>query len=131
MPDSSPKREQQEKARLEKLSAICLALPQAVREDQLSHASFRVSKKVFAYYLNNHHGDGIVSVCGKVLSGDNESIIAANPRKFIMPAYIGPRGWVGLRLDRPTVDWSEVKELVRGSYAQIAPKRLVKLLGEI
>ena len=129
MPDSGPKREQQEKARLEKLSAICLALPQAVRENQLSHASFRVSKKVFAYYLNNHHGDGIVSVCCKVLPGDNESLIAANPQKFIMPAYIGPRGWVGLRLDRPTVDWSEVKELVRGSYAQIAPKRLVKLLG--
>ena len=31
-----------------------------------------------------------------------------------MPAYIGPRGWVGLRLDRSTVDWSEVKELVQG-----------------
>ena len=104
------------------------ASPGRTREPAF-HASFRVSKKVFAYYLNNHHGDGIVSVCCKVLSGDNESLIAANPQKFIMPAYIGPRGWVGLRLDRPTVDWSEVKELVHGSYAQIAPKRLVKLLG--
>lgn len=112
--------------RLKKLSAICLALPHAVREDKSSHASFTVSKKVFAYYLNNHHGDGIVSVCCKVLPGDNERLVAANPRKFIMPAYIGPRGWVGLRLDRSTVDWTEVKELVQGSYEQTAPKRMLK-----
>jgi hypothetical protein len=117
--------------RLKKLSAICLALPAAVREDKDSHASFTVSKKVFAYYLNDHHGDGIVSICCRVLAGDNERLIAANPRKFYMPAYIGPRGWVGLRLDRPTVDWTEVTELVRGSYAQTAPKRLLKLLEEV
>lgn len=121
----------QDKARLKKLSAICLALPEATREDQGSHASFRVGKKVFAYYLNDHHGDGIVSVCCKALPGDNERLIASNPRKFYMPAYIGPRGWVGLRLDRPTVDWREVKELVQGSYIQTAPKKLVKLLAEI
>jgi hypothetical protein len=101
-----------------------------VREDKNSHASFTVSKKVFAYYLNNHHGDGIVSVCCKALPGDNERLIAANPRKFYMPDYIGPRGWVGLRLDRPTVDCAEVRELVQGSYAQTAPKRLLKLLEE-
>jgi len=131
MPDAATKRERLEKDRLEKLSAICLALPQAVRENQLSHASFRAAKKVFAYYLNNHHGDGIVSVCCKVLPGDNVRLITANPQKFIMPAYIGPRGWVGLRLDRPTVDWAEVKELVHGSYAETVPKRLLKLLEEI
>jgi predicted DNA-binding protein (MmcQ/YjbR family) len=116
--------------RLKKLSATCLALPQAAREDQGSHAAFRVGKKVFAYYLNDHHGDGIVSICCKVLPGDNGRLIAANSRKFYMPAYIGPRGWVALRLDRPTVDWSEVKELVHGSYMQTAPKRLLKLLEE-
>lgn len=116
--------------RLKKLSAICLALPQAVREDQGSHASFRVGKKVFVYYLNDHHGDGIVGFCCKALPGDNERLIASNPRKFYMPAYVGPRGWVGLRLDRPTVDWSEVKELVQLSYMQTAPKRLLKLLEE-
>jgi predicted DNA-binding protein (MmcQ/YjbR family) len=116
--------------RLKKLSAICLALPEAVRVDKGSHASFAVSKKIFAYYLNDHHGDRIVSICCKVLAGDNERLTASNPRKFYMPAYIGPRGWVGLRLDRPTVDWAEVTELVRGSYAQTAPRRLLKLLEE-
>jgi predicted DNA-binding protein (MmcQ/YjbR family) len=131
MPDVRKKRARLQKDRLDKLSEICLTLPQAVRENQLSHATFRVAKKVFAYYLNNHHDDGIVCVCCKVLPGDNERLIAANPQKFIMPAYIGPRGWVGLRLDRPTLDWDEAKELVRGSYAQTAPKKLFQLLKEI
>lgn len=118
------------KERFETLSRICLALPGTTREAMGSHAAFRVSKKVFVYYLNDHHGDGIVSFCCKVLPGDNERLIDSNPRKFYMPAYVGPRGWVALRLDRPSVDWSEVKELVRGSYEQIAPKKLLRLLSE-
>lgn len=113
-----------------KLSAICLALPEAVRADQGDHADFRVGKKVFAYYLCDHHGDGIISICCKVLPGENERLIAANPRKFYMPAYVGPRGWVGLRLDRPTVDWAEVKELVVGSYLQTAPKKLARMVED-
>ena len=119
-----------DKERLKRLSAICLALPEAVREDQGSHAAFRVAKKVFVYYLNDHHGDGIVGFCCKALPGDNQRLIASNPRKFYMPAYVGPRGWVGLRLDRPSVDWSEVTELVRLSYLQTAPKKLVRLMDQ-
>lgn len=114
--------------RLSRLAGICLALPCATREEMNGHASFRVAKKVFAYYLNDHHGDGIISVCCKVLPGDNERLIEANPHKFHLPAYIGPRGWVGLRLDRATVDWREVSELVRGSFAQIAPKKLAAMM---
>jgi predicted DNA-binding protein (MmcQ/YjbR family) len=114
--------------RLVRLSEICLTLPATVREDKGDHAAFLVAKKVFAYYLNNHHGDGIVSVCCKVLPDDNKRLVEANPRNFYMPAYIGPRGWVGLRLDHPSVDWTEVKEIVLGSYSQVAPQRLLKLL---
>jgi hypothetical protein len=116
------------RGRLDKLSHICLSLPRAVREDKGSHSAFTVSKKVFAYFLNDHHGDGIVGLWCKVLPGDNARLIAANPQKFYMPAYVGPRGWVGLRLDGRTVDWAEVKELVRGSYAQTAPKSLARIV---
>jgi hypothetical protein len=114
--------------RLEKLAKICMALPGASKEAMHGHVAFKVGKKTFAYYLNDHHGDGIVSVCCKVLSGDNDRLIDGNPRKFYMPAYIGPRGWVALRMDRATVDWSEVQELLRGSYEQMAPKKLVRQL---
>lgn len=113
--------------RLARLMKICLALPEAIQESAARHATFLVRKSVFAYYLNDHHGDGIVSVCCKVLPGDNEALVAAHPAKFYMPAYIGPRGWVALRLDVSGLDWNEVAELVVTSYKLIAPKRLALL----
>jgi hypothetical protein len=113
--------------RLVRLMKICLALPEAIAEPAARHATFQVRKAVFAYYLNDHHGDGIVSVCCKVLPGDNEALVAAHPAKFYLPAYIGPRGWVALRLDVSGLDWSEVAELVVGSYKLVAPKRLALL----
>jgi predicted DNA-binding protein (MmcQ/YjbR family) len=111
-----------------RLAEICLALPAVTREDKGDHSSFLVANKVFAYSLNNHHGDKIISVCCKVLPDDNKRLVEGNPRKFYIPAYIGPRGWVGLRLDLVTVDWTEVKELVLGSYSQVAPQKFLKLL---
>ena len=54
-----------EDRRLARLSRICLALPEAARELHGEHAGFLVRKKIFAYFLNNHHGDGIVAVTGK------------------------------------------------------------------
>src|ERR1035437_5259977 len=113
--------------RLARLMKICLALPEAIQEPASRHATFLVREHVFAYYLNDYHGDGIVSVCCKVLPGDNEAPVAAQPAKFYLPAYIGPRGWVALRLDVSGLDWNEVVELVVGSYKLIAPKRLALL----
>ena len=114
--------------RLSLLSEICLALPETTRELRGDHASFRVRKKVFAYFLNNHHGDGIVAICGKTLPGDHNVLVASDPVKYYLPAYIGPRGWVGLRLDFGKVDWDEVRELVTGSYLQTAPRKLATLV---
>jgi hypothetical protein len=109
---------------LDRVTRICLALPEAGSERKGDHAIFSVRKKVFAYFLNSHHGDGVVSICGKTLPGDHNALVASDPVKFYLPAYIGPRGWVGLRLDVGKVDWDEVRELVTGSYLRTAPKTL-------
>ena len=114
--------------RLDALTKICLALPETRREDKESHCAFLVGKKTFAYYLNNHHDDNIVSVCCKVLPGENQFLVQSDPGRFYLPAYIGSRGWIALRMDLATLNWSELKELIRGSYLQMAPKRLVALL---
>ena len=116
-----------EDRRLTRLSKICLALPEATRQDSGSHAAFMVRKKTFAYFLNDHHGDGIVSIACKALPGDNAALAAAQPGRFYLPAYIGPRGWVALRLDVGEIDWQEVRELATGSYRLIAPKRLTTI----
>ena len=117
-----------EDSRLVRVSQICLALPETSREVHGKHASFLVKKKIFAYFLNDHHGDGIVAITGKALPGDNHVLVAAQPKRFYLPAYIGPRGWVALRLDIGKIDWAEVAELVAGSYRLVAPKKLAELV---
>ena len=107
---------------LDGVTKIALALPGAECEKKGDHAIFRVKKKVFAYFLNSHHGDGIVSICGKTLPGDHTALVASAPKKFYLPAYIGPRGWVGLRLDVGKIDWEEVGELLKGSYMMTVPR---------
>jgi hypothetical protein len=110
--------------RLVRLTEIALGLPEATRQICGSHAQFLVRKKTFAYFLDDHHGDGIVAVTGKVLAGDNKALAEAQPDRFYLPAYIASKGWVALRLDVGKVDWDEVRELLLGSYMLIAPKRL-------
>jgi predicted DNA-binding protein (MmcQ/YjbR family) len=118
----------QEDERLVRVTKICLGFPHAEREAMGSHAGFKVKKKTFAYFLNDHHGDGIVGMWCKVLPGDNASLIKADPKRFYMPAYVGSRGWVGLRLDGKRIDWDEVAELARGSYQLVAGKMLAALV---
>jgi predicted DNA-binding protein (MmcQ/YjbR family) len=112
----------------ERLTKICKALPGAEHVDQGDHTIYRVRGKVFAYYLDDHHGDGIVSVCVKSERGENVDRARLDPERFYLPAYIGPRGWFGMRLDRGRVPWSEVAEIVERSYRLTAPKTLLKSL---
>jgi len=114
--------------RLTRLTEIALALPDATRQIYGSHAQFLIRKKTFAYFLDNHHGDGIVAVTCKVLPGENTALVAAQPRRFYLPAYLASKGWVALRLDVGNVDWSEVRELLLASYMLVAPKRLAERL---
>ena len=118
-----------EDPRLSRLTNIALIFPETARQIYGSHAQFLVRKKTFAYFLDNHHDDGIVAVACKVLPGDNKALAEAQPRRFYLPAYIGPRGWVALRLDVGKVDWEEVRELLLSSYTLIAPKRLAALMA--
>ena len=115
-----------EDSRLARLTEIALALPEATRQIYGSHAQFLVRKRTFAYFLDNHHGDGIVAVTCKVLPGDNKALVEAQPARFYLPDYLASKGWVALRLDMGKVDWGEVRELLSGSYALIAPKRLAE-----
>jgi predicted DNA-binding protein (MmcQ/YjbR family) len=112
-----------------KVIAICHALPEVTVEEQ-QHVTFRVRGKTFAYYLDDHHGDGRVALNCKAAPNENQELVASEPERFFIPAYLGSRGWVGLYLDLPSVDWDEVSELVRESYVLIAPKRLGRMVAD-
>jgi predicted DNA-binding protein (MmcQ/YjbR family) len=112
----------------ERVTAICRALPAVAHQDEGDHTIYRVRGKVFAYFLDDHHGDGVVSVCVKAERGENVDRARLEPERFYLPAYIGPRGWFGMRLDRGRVPWAEVAEVVERSYRLTAPKTLLKKL---
>jgi len=112
--------------RLEKVSAICMKLPQVERKQGGDYADFRVRGKVFCYFLDNHHGDGIVAVCCKTALGENVDRVLREPTRYYLPAYIGPRGWFGLRLDLPAIDWRKVTAAIESSYRLAAPQKLLQ-----
>jgi phosphoribosylglycinamide formyltransferase-1 len=111
-----------------RVTQICDALPAAEHVDHGDHSIYRVRGKVFAYFLDDHHGDGIVAVCVRSERGENVDRARLDPERFYLPAYIGPRGWFGMRLDRGRVAWREVAEIIERSYRLTAPKTLLKRL---
>jgi hypothetical protein len=119
---------------LARLRKICLELPES--SERLSHgeATFFVGAKqgrggkVFAMFSNDHHGDGIVAFVCPAAPGAQAMLIEANPDVFYRPPYVGPAGWIGVRLDTGDVDWDEVAELVEESFRLVAPKRALRAL---
>ena len=113
-----------------RIRKICSSFPEAEVTEHGRHLGFKVRKKTFAYYLDDHHGDGIEGLVCKALPGEQKILIASDPEKFYSPAYLGPKGWIGIRLDLGSVDWKEIEEFAVDSYRLIAPKRLAASVGE-
>jgi phosphoribosylglycinamide formyltransferase-1 len=112
-------------AALKRVTRVCLSLPEATVESATGqHHAFRVRGRTFAYFLDHHHGDGRVAITVKAAPGEQGRLVAAAPERFFVPAYLGARGWVGLRFDVGAVDWAETERLLRDSYAFTAPRRL-------
>lgn len=112
---------------LDRLRAICLALPDAT--ERLSHGEptwFVRGKRVFAMFADHHHNDILGFWC-PAPPGAQDVMVASAPGRFFVPPYVGHRGWLGVRLDVP-VDWDEVAFLVTQAYRMVAPRQLVALL---
>lgn len=117
-------------ALLERLCTLALALPESYQKPSHGTQAFGVEGgKMFAYFQQNHHGDGITAVLVRT-GGEEEQamLIESDPELYYRPAYLGPAGWVGIRLDRPPVDWGHIEQWLGKSWRRAAPKRLTKLL---
>ncbi len=113
--------------RLKKLLGLAEALPEIEISGE-QHLAFRIRKKTVAYYLDDHHGDGIVSLCCKATPEQQKSLLAEDPELYYVPAYLGSRGWVAIRLDRPKAEWGRVADLLFEAYRAQAPQRLARQL---
>ncbi len=112
---------------LERLRAICLALPEATEKEAWGQATFRVRNKMFGMYVDNLHHDGRAALWCKAPMGVQEILVGAAPTRFFVPPYVGRNGWVGVRLTGD-IDWDEIADLVADSYRMTAPKRLLARL---
>ena len=113
------------------VAEACLGLPET--EEILSHGSpnFRIIKgKVFATFTVNHHGDGRIALWLAASAATQDHLVRSEPRHFFVPPYLGPRGWLGLRLDKG-ISWKRVGALVQDAYQCVAPARLIARLGKL
>ncbi len=110
---------------LERLRAICLALPETSERPSHGAPSFFVrEKKCFLMLLDDHHGDGRFAIWCAAPPGNQELFIAANAARFFRPPYVGHRGWLGVELNAG-VDWDEFEGIVEDAFASVAPKSLL------
>lgn len=117
-------------APLPKLRALALALPEAA--EKLSHGSpgfFVQGGKFFAYFSDNHHGNGITALLVQTSGIEEQAmLIEQDPDVYFRPAYFGPSGWVGINLEANDLDWDAVAGWLKRSWQKAAPKKLLRLV---
>lgn len=111
---------------LERIRALCLALPDAHEVEAWGEPTFRVKNKLFAMYASsaNHHGAGRAGVWIKSAAVTQDMLVRAEPARYFVPPYVGKSGWVGAYLDKRP-DWETITDLLRDAYRMTAPKKLL------
>ncbi len=105
-----------------------MSLPEAT--ERVSHgepAWFVRDKRLFVTLSDHHHDDRLGFWCAAP-PGAQQDYVARDPIRYFVPKYVGGRGWLGVYLDVPDIDWGEVEELVEDAYRTVAPRRLAAQL---
>lgn len=112
---------------LDRLRRIVLRWPET--SERLSHGAptFWGGRKTFATFHVDHHGDGRVAVWCRAPDGLQQELVRTEPGTFFVPPYVGPKGWLGIRLDGD-IDWGLVAHLLERGYRMVAPKRAIDAL---
>jgi predicted DNA-binding protein (MmcQ/YjbR family) len=105
--------------RLEKLRAICLALPGASEKIAWGDPTWRIKDKIFAMQKGNYDG-GRPSVWLKAADGIQAALVDADEAAYFVPPYVGKKGWIGVYLDGRKLDWGRLADLIEESHRLIA-----------
>lgn len=118
-----------EDALLDRLREIIETWPETI--EKLSHGSptWWGGRKTFATFHNGSYDRGVPAVWFLAPEGAQEALVSSDPDRFYRPKYLGPRGWVGMRLHE-AVDWSEVRAHLLRGYRMVAPKRALAALED-
>lgn len=107
---------------LARLRKICLGLPDTEEKIAWGEPTFRVHGKLFAMFANNHHGDGRIAVWCNGPLGAQQDLVAADPKHFFVPPYVGVGGWIGIRLDTKLANGA-LAALIEQGYRTTEEKR--------
>ena len=111
---------------LRRIREICLGLRETSERPSHGAPTFFIrDKRAFLMVLTDHHGDGRFAIWCAAPPGMQAVLVEADPQRFFRPAYVGHRGWLGVRLDRG-VDWDEIAGIAEDAYATVAPPNLLK-----
>lgn len=115
---------------LDRVRALAMALPEADEVSSHGMPCFGIVKgKKFAYFTEDHHGDGKTALLVKISGAEEQAmLIELDDDRYYRPAYFGD-GWVGIRLDLGDTDWDAIGEWLRKSWLAVAPKKLAGLMG--
>jgi predicted DNA-binding protein (MmcQ/YjbR family) len=111
---------------LDRLRALCLALPEVT--EKLSHGepAWFVRGKPFVMFADHHHDDRVAFWCAAPAGAQEELVDGV---RYFRPPYVGHRGWLGVYLHTGP-DWAELAEVVQDAYRVVAPKSLVAELPQ-
>lgn len=108
---------------LTRIREVALALPSTTEKVAHGRPTFRCPK-MFGMYGGSIKGGERIDQCILFIPDDSERQALMEDSRFFVPAYVGPFGWLGLRLDNET-DWTEVAELLDASFRNVAPTEAV------
>jgi hypothetical protein len=120
MPARAPK-----KSPFDKVRSIALALGGVYEKEAWGEATFRVERgKMFLMFADNHHDDGRVAIWCLTGADTREMLLSIDPARYFIPPYVGPSGWVGVRLEG-RIDWTVVSDVLTEGHklASPAPKK--------
>jgi hypothetical protein len=103
---------------------VALSLPGTEERETWQTATFRVRNKIFVMFSDDERELWIKSDFD-----EQRALTQTDPETFFVPPYVGPSGWVGVRIR--TVDRDELSELVTEAWRLTAPKRLVAAFDEV
>ena len=109
------------RAAAQRLRPVIEALPDA--EERLSHGSptyftkpGRAGRTFASLHDEREWFEGRLCLWFAAPEGMQQGLVEGDPERYFVPPYVGHRGWIGLRLDLPDVDWENVAATVEDAY---------------
>jgi hypothetical protein len=101
---------------LVRIREACLSLPETSERPSHGAPTFFIrGTRAFLTFHDDHHGDGRLAIWCAAPEGLQEALVEEEPEHYFVPPYVGPRGWIGVRLDRG-LDWAAVAEAIETAY---------------